>query len=1126
MRVADSLEFLRLRPLNPRTFLSSEPIEGAVRLRGLRVALFIGLAVAAACAARADWTASGTVLYRDREFDTTGFTGVEPTLAARFVDVEILDATSHAVIGHGATNAQGAFSFTVADTATRSVYLRALSRSNYTGGLFVSVVNLSYVTYAIASSTIAGHAPNTDVNFGSLIAEIGAGGEAFNLYDQGVYGLDYLAFLQGSRPDSSHSYTILWQINGGVSSSSTGVSGTEMRDTGGYDDAVVLHEFGHFAVFNYSASSNPALSHALADCNQEPALAWDEGHASYFGGAVRRYAGLPHPNLYVRTDGGLGPGHLVLWFDLETESQYSCSGDQSEVSVFTALWDITDGPSTDDFTPGQDDPPVDTLALPDIDHWRVMTEGLPGTAYITTETYWDKWFATPISNGFYSGMKGIFSDGVEIHFYPDDYEPNESQAAAAPVIANGTTIHLTFFRDPDGDHAGGGLDDLDWFSFFAAGGSAYTIETLNLLSGADTLLQLYNAAGTRLAQNDNRSGSDLSSRIAWTPQTSGTYYIRVSRQPTALQYGSYDLRITGPPDDDGDGRPNTADNCPTVANPTQTDTDADGKGDACDNCPTVANANQLDGDGDGLGDVCDNCPTVANASQLDGDADGKGDACDNCPAVANASQSNLDGDALGDACDPCPLDAQNDVDGDGLCGNVDNCPGVANADQSDLDGDGVGDACDPDRDGDGVANADDCAPDLRAASAIPGEASGLSIDSDKRTLHWNRAGQAHVYGLYRGSIEPEQAFAYDHECVAAAVPELSADDPTDPAPGELFYYLVSGSNSCGDGSLGSGGGGPRPPLSACTIDPQADFDGDGVPDIDDVCPAQADPSQADADLDTIGDACDTCPLDAGNDADGDGLCANVDNCPAVFNPAQTDTDGDGVGDSCDNCRKVANSNQQDTNGNGVGDACVTARADTWTTGLTHTAGAGIDRLLVFMVGYENNTDTLINAVTYGGRSLTRIGGAVVTVAPFERIELWYLNETGIVAATGNTFVVTYGGATPSAKHFAAATFKNVDQTAPIFDHAVNATSAATPNPLPVSIGVAADGLAVAAAFCGNTGSFTWNNGWTEGIDQSFSSSNSSSADHPETANGTDTASATHTNQNRQAIVAASLSVSR
>jgi hypothetical protein len=177
-----------------------------------------------------------------------------------------------------------------------------------------------------------------------------------------------------------------------------------------------------------------------------------------------------------------------------------------------------------------------------------------------------------------------------------------------------------------------------------------------------------------------------------------------------------------------------------------------------------------------------------------------------------------------------------------------------------------------------------------------------------------------------------------------------------------------------------------------------------------------------------------------------------------------------------------------------------------------------------MVGYENGTDTLVGTVRYGGQSLTRINGAVVGTA--DRIELWYLKETGIVAATNTTFVVTWGGTAPTVPHYAAATIRNVDQTTPVVASAVNSTNAATPNPLPIAVSVTSDGMAVAAAISGNTGSFTWNNGWSEGVDQSLTSSNSTSADHFESANGSDTASATHTNQNKQAIVVVSLSVAR
>ena len=125
--------------------------------------------------------------------------------------------------------------------------------------------------------------------------------------------------------------------------------------------------------------------------------------------------------------------------------------------------------------------------------------------------------------------------------------------------------------------------------------------------------------------------------------------------------------MTAMDDPDGDGLPDGMDNCPTVFNPirpvdggAQGDADADGQGDACDPCvfdPADACSGGDDVDGDGVPNTSDNCPGVGNADQADMDMDGLGDVCDPCPDAPNPGGQSCPGEmttiyAIQDTTDP------------------------------------------------------------------------------------------------------------------------------------------------------------------------------------------------------------------------------------------------------------------------------------------------------------------------------------------------------------------------------------------------------------------------------------------------------------------------------------------
>lgn len=504
-------------------------------------------------AAVADFTASGTVQYQDRPFAYgSGFSSASNVfLPVRRARVQVLNASTGQVLATGATDEAGRFDLSVAGSGTKNVVVRVFSRSDAFGSNRIRVTNNGNQLYSVDSPVFANHNQSVDLDMvqalkiqtGSLQAN------PFNMLDQMVWGVQYAHTVGASSLPQS--IRMVWPGGSGSYASGTVAN---MSDDDGYDDCVQLHELGHVLHNVYSDSDSPGGSHGFGQSNQDPRLSLGEGWASFFGGAVRQFAGIDDPGLYMDCSGG-SSGFVQLRARFENAAPYgnTTGGEADEVAVSCALWDVVDGTGTLDSSVGSDDDALDGSVLfagltPDEKHWEVFTGPMKTASNLTIRNVWDGFFA-PQDDGNLAAMQAIFTDW-DMRFAPDSAEPNNTLQTATPLALSsgyGPTRSLYYATSPAGAPGDG---DQDWYRLDLTAGTVFEVETRypggnsDAETYADPRVEVFTSTGASLGSNNN-GGYDRNAFLGGlVAATSDAYYVRVSSSHSYRRTGSYELRVS------------------------------------------------------------------------------------------------------------------------------------------------------------------------------------------------------------------------------------------------------------------------------------------------------------------------------------------------------------------------------------------------------------------------------------------------------------------------------------------------------------------------------------------------------------------------------------------------------
>ena len=313
---------------------------------------------------------AGYVTFEARLPTPRGASQVRETRPARSVTVEALGADGQ-LVGRGRADEEGRFRVPVVGEArTVRVTARVEGEGRH---IWVARDPIGVEVY--------GHEvaipPSGEVAIALTDGDDAGTGGAFHILDTVLAGIDAVRAWTGRNMPPLFVYwargtTTEWSFYRGERPVGSGrfaielMAGRDRRDTRSdmdeHDEAIILHELGHFVMDRLTTDSSAGGNHP-AGFLLDPGLAWEEGRASWFAASVRR-------DPAYRDTIGIEPfGRLRVDHDLE-RGMPGPRGLGSEQGVAEILWDLADG---GDDLPDADGDPVHLGAAAVLDAMIAMS---------------------------------------------------------------------------------------------------------------------------------------------------------------------------------------------------------------------------------------------------------------------------------------------------------------------------------------------------------------------------------------------------------------------------------------------------------------------------------------------------------------------------------------------------------------------------------------------------------------------------------------------------------------------------------------------------------------------------------------------------------------------------------